>query len=508
MSERSPYEVVVIGSGIGGLTAALACAREGRRVAVLEAEKQFGGYINPFKRKHYWFDTGIHYIGELGPGQSLRHHLEKLELYDAIGFRELNPEGFDRYVFPDYEVRMGRGADRFRDRLALDFPHERPGIDKFFGLLEEASQAIRKATKLRDWKSALPLLRHAPLLYRYRKATFAEMLDDCVRDRRLRAALAGPGGDIGLPPARVSGFMMLGLLAHYLGGAFFPKGGSKAVRDAYVEALRSHGAELHRNTRVERILTSGGRVRGVRNDKGEEFLAPVVISNADAAHTLGTMLGEEHLGWNLRRKVARTTQSLGSLCAFVGTDLNPADHGLDDANIWSYPSYDIDSLYEPVFAGRFSDVVPFFLTVPTLKDPDGSHAPEGKHTVELITFCPYGPFRRWKDQPTLKRDEDYRALKEQLGMTLLERAETFIPGLRDHMEVYEFATPLTNTSFANAPMGAIYGPEHSPRQFALGRYQPKGPVDGLYLCGASTFSAGIGACVASGVVAARMAMRP
>lgn len=505
--ETEAYDVIVIGSGIGGLTAALTCARAGRKVLVLEAAKQFGGFINPFMRKHFWFDTGIHYIGEMGAGQSLRRHFERLDLYDAIGFHELNPQGFDRYVFPDYEVRMPKGAEAFRDILVADFPHEIVGIDKFFALLAESERVIRLAAKIRDLPSAAKLARHAPLLIRYRKATYADILDDCVKDIRLRAALAGPGGDIGMPPGRVSGFMMLGVLCHFLGGAYFPKGGTKAVRDAYVNSLKAHGATLVRNAAVTNVLCSSGRVTGVATAEAV-YQAPVVISNADAATTLGTMLGKEHLGWWMRRKVDKTTQSLGTICAFIGTDLQPQEFGMDDTNIWCYPSYDIDACYQPAFDGRVSEDAPFFLTVPTLKDPEGSHAPAGKHTVQLITCAANKPFERWQHQPVLKRDAEYMQLKSDLGMALIKRAERFIPGLRDHMEVCEFSTPLTNTAFANVPAGAVYGPEHSPQQFALGRYQPKGPVDGLFLCGSSTLGAGIGTCVASGVVAGRLALRP
>jgi phytoene dehydrogenase-like protein len=248
-------------------------------------------------------------------------------------------------------------------------------------------------------------------------------------------------------------------------------------------------------------------VQGVRTHAGHTFRAPIVISNADAALTLGSMLGKDKLGRRLRAKVDNTAQSLGSLCAFIGTDLQPQDYGVDDANIWSYPSYDIDALYRPALAGGFGEHLPFFLTVPTLKDPGGSHAPPGKHTVELITFAAFKPFRRWQNQKVLKRDSEYMALKNQIGMDLVKRAEKFLPGLSDRMEVHEFSTPLTNTHFANVPQGAIYGPSHTPAQFGLGRYRPKGPVEGLFLCGSSVMGAGIGTCVASGMLASKLALQ-
>ncbi len=503
----SKHDVIVIGSGIGGMTAALTCARAGKDVLVLEAAKQFGGFINPFARKKFWFDTGIHYIGDCGEGEPLYRSFERLGLTDELTFRELNPDGFDRYVFPDYEVAMCKGARRFEARLAKDFPAERRGLSKFFTVLLEVSSLLDGAAKISGPMSALRLAPRIPTLLRYHRATYAEILDAFLTDPRLKAALSGPGGDVGLPPGKASGLIMLALLAHFLRGAHFPVGGTKAVRDAYVRGLEAHGATMMRNTPVARILTEHGRVTGVRTDKGDEYFAPVVISNADAVPTFKNLLDEDELPRALRKKVHATRPSLGSLCVFVGTDLDPAAAGLDDANIWHYPSWDIDELYRPALEGRMSDTLPFFMTVPTLKDPSATHAPAGKHTVELITFAPWDAFARWKDQPTLKRDDEYKALKDRLGRALVQRAEQHLPGLSDHMEVFEVATPLTNTSFVGTPRGSIYGPDHTPDQVGLGRFRTATHLEGLYLCGASIYGAGIATCVSSGVAAGRAALR-
>ncbi|MEO1231995.1 MAG: NAD(P)/FAD-dependent oxidoreductase, partial [Myxococcota bacterium] len=337
------YDVIVIGSGIGGLVAALSCAQKGRSVLVLEAGKQFGGYTNPFARKRFHFDPGIHYIGECQPGGSFRRLLDRLGL-EHIEFKQLDPNGFDHYVFPDYSVKNCVGLERFRDRLAADFPSERKGLDAFFQLLFDADFSIKASRRRPGAQDIFQLLARAPRVLRWSRSSLGQCLDHYFRDPRLKAALAGPVGDLGLPPSRLSAIMHFGLLCHYAEGAFFPAGGSGRLRDGFVDALRTHGAELKRNQRVQRILHHEGRAVGVQTYDGQEYTAPRIISNAQATTTYD-MVGPEVLGTRLQKKVERTEHSYGSIVVFLGVEGSlPTDH-IGSTNIWNYASTDIDATY-------------------------------------------------------------------------------------------------------------------------------------------------------------------
>jgi phytoene dehydrogenase-like protein len=498
------YDVVVIGSGIGGLTAALTATRRGRSVLVLEAGKQYGGFTNPFKRGHYGFDPGLHYLGECGPGQSFRRLLDGLGL-DGVAFRELAPDGFDRLVFPGYEVSTCKGADRYEARLAADFPRERDGLARFFDLVR-GFRALSAGLTGKGLRARLEAALALPRFVRYARATYGELLDGLIADPLLKAVLAAQGGDYGLPPGRASALIGLAVLDHYLGGAWFPVGGSRALRDAFVHAIEAAGGVMLRNHAVSRVLLSGGRATGVLCANGEEARAGAVVSNADAALTFRDLVGTPNLPARLRRKVARTRLSVGSVCLFVGTDLDLGATSLTDANVWHFSGRDLDAAYEPLARGVLPGSDFFFLSSPTLKDPGSSDkAPPGHHTLELVALAPFEPFERWAGMKTLRRGADYERLKAELGDRFLGCIERYVPGIRDHVKVLEVATPATNVTYAAAPHGAIYGPEHTPDQMGPFRFSPKTPIDGLYLCGSSVLGAGIVPSAVSGRMAGKLA---
>jgi len=499
------YDIIVIGSGIGGLTAALRCARDGKSVLVLEAGKQFGGYTNPFARKKFHFDPGIHYIGECSPGGSFRRLLDRLGL-EHVAFTELDPDGFDHYVFPDYDVKNCVGLDRFRDRLAADFPKERGNLDRFFKLLHDADHVIASTSRRPKAGDIMPLLRRAPGVLRWFRSTAKEMLDHFFNDPRLKGAIAGPVGDLGLPPSRLAAIMLIGLLTHYSRGAFFPAGGSGPLRDAFVQGLKAHGATLKRNARVDRILHTNGRATGVITAKGEQYEARAIISNASAMATYN-MVGLDAFGGRVRRKLDKTEHSVGSFCLFMGVDGDLDTSHIGSSNIWSYGG-DIEDMYSPTALSDFRESASFFLTVPTNKDPDGKLAPKGFQTVELVTLCNGEPYERFFNAKTMRRGDEYEALKEEIAdhfIGLIEQRH--LPGLSDHLVLKEVATPATNFSYTLSDVGSIYGPAHTPDQIAPFRFNIRTPVDGLFLCGASVMSAGIVPCASSGAAAAKQALK-
>ena len=502
------YDVVVVGSGAGGLAATATTARAGLSVLLLEASSEFGGYINAFKRKGYTFDTGLHYLGQLGEGQGFRRLLERVGVADRVEFVELSPECFDRHVFAShgYELKIPKGAEALRERLATDFPKEKSAIDGFIDVLRDAERfsKLMGGFSLRKLVQALPAM---PRMMRIMRATYGKLLDDLTKDPLLKAALSANWGTCGLPPKYASAFMMLMIWLHYLNGGYYPKGGSNALKGAFIDVAKEHGAELKNRSRVKRIGRRGDRFE-VETEAGELFGARAVISNADPLITYTELCERDMVPKTLLLKARNMKYSVGAFYAFVGTDIDLKSHGLTDANLSHHDTEDHDATYEAMMSRDEPRVPPsFMITSTTLKDPGGGHAPEGRHAVEIITFVGFEPFKQWADKPLMKRGEDYEELKRRLGYELLGMVEVYIPDLTSRLDYVEFATPLSNLYWVNAPFGASYGPDHTPNQVGPGRFSISSPIRGLFLCGAGTIGCGVATCIASGYMAGRKAAK-
>lgn len=501
------FDAIVIGSGIGGLTAALTLARAEKRVLVLEAGKAVGGYLNPFKRGVYEFNPGLHYLGECGPGQQFTRLLEILELANDVKFHELSPDGFDRLILPGYEVSMPKGHDAYEARLMADFPLERQGIAKFFRILREFAVNVTMLVEASGEKAPGRNIRRTPLFFKYGRMTFSQLLDGLMSDPLLKAVLSAQYGNYGLPPQKASALVALATLQHYLTGAYFPIGGSRALRDAFVDHLKRRKAEIRTRHSVEKILIEQDQVSGVRCRNGEEFHAKCVISNADAAVTYRDLVGVDKLPPRLREKIDHTRWSLGSICLFIGTDMDIRAAGMTDANIWNIANVNSMGAFESLMQGELPKEDSFFISSASLKQPRAMHAPSGSnHTLEFVTSAPYELFSKWVDKPTMKRGEEYDALKASLIERYLPYVEQHVPGIRANIRSLDVGTPVTNVSYVAAPLGSIYGPEHTPAPWGQPRYALEGPLPGLFFCGSSTLGACIVFASISGFIAASMAM--
>lgn len=502
------YDAIVVGSGAGGLSAALRLAQSDLSVLLLEAMPSLGGYLNPFRRKGYTFGTGLHFMGELGEQDAFRGLLDELGIGNDLVFVELNPDGYVRCCFPDFELQICKGQERFADRLVTQFPQEEPGIRKFFEIFEKIIRAMGAAQSMkRGALGTIRFLLQNPIMLKYARVPFQKLLDDVTSNRQLQAVLAAPWFFYGSPPAKASIMIAIQVWSHILKGVYYPHGGSGAFRDAFVNKLKSLGAVIKKNMPVVSIDKQGHELI-VETQSGEQFSGRAVISNADPAVTLGKLVNKNLLSSRLQNKILRLQPSSGAFYAFVGTDLDLSSLGISDTSLIHYVDYDINKIYDMLHAPNPPEVFPtFFLSSPTLKDSEGRHAPEARHSIEIFTGSSYATFKKWAKLPSMKRGQEYDALKEKIGQRLIKAVEHYIPNLSQHLDLVEYATPLSNEFWVGAVRGANYGLEQTPAQSGPGRFTDfTTGIDGLFLAGSGTLAGGIMACVASGFLSANKAI--
>ncbi len=488
------FDAIVIGSGIGGLTAAALLARYGKRVLVCESHAAAGGAAHAFERQGFTFDSGPSFYCGIGRASlnPLRQVLDALE--EPLAAVAYDPLG--HYHFPEGTFAVWSDLERYRQEVARVTPTGARELAQFERQLLGAYEALRGIPTLAlraDWQ-AVPLLlgRYPGALVQglpqlgVVRASVGAVADRHIRDLWVRRL-------IDLECFLLSGLKASGTIApevaFMLGertraGVEYPIGGSGAIVSALTRGLGRWGGKLHLNAHVEKISVENGRVTGVRLKSGATARAPVVISNATIWDTYGKLLEPQDLPARYRQASLETP----AIASFMHLHLGIRAEGLAGLTGHHVVLHDgTRDLSEP---GNTC-----MISIPSVWD--ASLAPTGHHVVHAYTLEPHAGWQR---------DQAYKARKRDRAETLYRALEKIVPDIRARIVLELIGTPLTHARFLRRHQGT-YGPAIDARAGLFPSCHT--PVGGLYRVGDSTLPGiGVPAVAASGILCANTLVAP
>lgn len=522
-SPEGPWDYLVIGSGMGGLTAAAMLSKLGRRVLLLEQHYVPGGFTHTFPRKGYRWDVGVHAVGEVTEHCMTGRLLSKLtdgrlrwaslgETYDDFSFPACPefPDGL-RIGFPD-------NPREFRDRLTAAFPDQVEAVDAYLDAVRDTAGAMKGyylARSLPRW--LIPGFGRWMARRAQRRLTqnVREVLTDLTDDARLRTVLTAQWGYHGAPPSRASFAMQALVTKHFLWGGYYPVGGSQEIAGCLTRTVEEAGGWTRILADVDEILVEKGRAVGVRlrpgrgsgedSGLGEEIRARKIVSAVGVNATVRRLLPDEVLEGGRADDLADVRDlepGPAHVCLYLGFRGDIRRAGAGAANRWFYDTWDSEQEVWRVAPGDVEANAPvLYCSFPSLKDPEHEAGPEERHTGEVVTFVPWSVFERWRGTPWKKRGDDYAAFKEELQDSLLRQFLEKMPELRDFVDYVELSTPLSTDHFVRPVDGSIYGLEPTPKRFRTGVLRPKSPIRNLYFAGSEVTTVGVMGAMMGGVLA-------
>jgi len=496
--EKTDFDAVIIGSGLGGLSCAAAFARQGFKALVLEHHTKPGGYATTFKRRDFVFDVSLH-------STTIE---ERNGLHNLIpGFPEIKDVEFVphphlyRIIFPDYDIRVPqKGFDEYIKTLTGHFPEEKEGIQGIFSDMKGLVEDVNKLSRAGGQVNMMTFPRDYPLLAKNSNRTWGQMLDDRVKNSKLKAIISGLWGYYGLPPSKLASFYYALPTINYLQqGGYYPVGKSQKISDALVKFIEERGGKVILRKRVDEILVNNHSAYGVKTADGQEFTGKVVVSNANAYDTFHTMMDEGDYLKDYLKRMDKFSVSLSSFQVFLGLKKDLVGQlGIKDSEIFYETGYDTEASYQAQLNADMENTGYGLTLYDNLYQ---GYSPEGKNTLTIITLQGYDFWKKYEADYFQGRKKAYRKEKERMADILIDKVEeTLLPGLRKTIEVKEIGTPLTNVRYTKNYRGAIYGWDQTLDNSIPRRLPHKTPINNLYLSGAWTNpGGGYGAVIPSGL---------
>jgi all-trans-retinol 13,14-reductase len=472
MKMKKHYDVVVIGSGLGGLVSAVILAKEGYSVCVLEKNNQYGGNLQTFVRDKTIFDTGIHYIGGLAEGENLHQYFKYIGIMDGLNLKKMEENGYDMISFENHEQEFphAQGYDNFKKQLTQVFPEEKEAIEKYCEAILKICDGFPLYNLRLEGKYDNDIL----------SINAKEFIDGLTENKLLRAVLAGSNflyagrGD-------KSPFYVHALTVNsYIESAWRCINGGSQITKQLIKQLKNHGGVAFKFKEVKQLVVESNAVTKVIMKDDTSVSGEYFISNIEPKTTL-KMAGEDHF----RKAFVNRVESLeGGVSAFsLYIVFKPKTFKYLNQNYYHFK--DSDSVWTAQDYTEETWPKAFLASMNVTKKEDG--------WAEGMTFIAYMKFsdvETWKNTfntiaEESERGESYEAFKTRKTNRFLEEIELKFPGIKDCIKSVHTSTPLSYRDYIGGHNGNMYGYEKDSNNPMKTFIPSKTKLDNLYLTGQS-----------------------
>ena len=449
--------VIIIGAGLGGLECAYILAKNGMKVTVLEHEAQVGGCLQTFRRGAALFDTGFHYVGSLGEGESLH------TLFNYFDLMNLPWKKLDEDCFGNDSFRFTNGHQTFAETMGAYFPKEREGLRKYVEFLKQVGDHIFGVFSDSDNKR---------YTYSLLSCSAYEYLNETIKDPLLRKVLSGTSLKMELSAATLPLYTFAQINDSFIRSAWRLRGGGSQIADKLVESICAMGGKIRTHAAVTYIKEENGKVVGVSINDEDYLEADWIISSVHPAHTISMVKDSKALRNAYRNRIANLDNTFGMFTANIR--LKPGMLPYVNKNIFVHRSdadlWNVNTLKTESVLVNYSVPEPYSSTAVN---------------IDLLSPMSWAEVKKWVNFPVGRRGEDYVAFKQEKTEECIRLVENRLPDLRGAIERVFTSTPLSYQSYISSAEGCAFGIRKDYNNPMFTVLTPRTPIPNLLLTGQS-----------------------
>ncbi len=476
---KNHFDILVIGSGLGGLVSALVLAKEGLKVCILEKNNQFGGNLQTFSRNKMILDTGVHYLGGLSEGQNLNQYFTYLEIMKDLKLKKLSEDGFDKITFDSdsLEYPHAQGYDNFVNQLSVYFPEEKENLEHYVKKIQEVCNEFPRYNLVGKNKYKDELL--------YLNAK--EFIESVTGNKKLQAVLSGSNFLYAGIAEKTPLYVHALTINSYIQSSYKCINGGSQISKLLIRELRKYGAEIHKHTEVtgfcfdeNNILTS------VKTRNKKQYFASQFISNIEIRNTI-KLIGKDKMKKSFVNRV-ETLEST-SPCFSIYLILKPETVPYFNHNYYHYRKTEM--VWKTASYQEKSWPESYMLSCTPSKEN-----PEFAESITAIAYMKFDEVKEWENTRNTvaekeERGESYQNFKNRKAEIFIKELEKKIPGISSAIQEVYTSSPLSYRDYIGNFQGNMYGYIKDSKNPMKSMISPKTKISNLFLTGQSINMHGI-----------------